>query len=206
LYNDLQEVRCGDITEGNGDSVPSTVTPRTLHRELGRDCSLLNEVESDDESNTSRAELVAWIKGLQDLVATMEYHKNELQRGGDIKELKASAELATSKILGCAQKQCHSRDAQTCRKINALVVDKIFSLKKFVTCQRDLDDYNVQNSLGMVVMDRMKVEEPDRLQFWNAYKEIVADAIANWHTTITNDLKKVLVMSSKYRLNDMVDR
>jgi hypothetical protein len=98
--------------------------------------------------------------------------------------------------------QCHS-DAQTYRKINAFVVDKIFLFKKFVINQSDLDDFHVQNSLGRIIMDRMKVEKLDRLPFWNAYKEIVADAIANRRTTITNELKKVVM--SKYRMNDMVN-
>jgi hypothetical protein len=45
----------------------------------------------------------------------------------------------------------------------------------------------------MLVMNMLKVEKPDRLPFWNAYKESVADAIANRWTTITNDLKKVVM-------------
>ena len=73
------------------------------------------------------------------------------------------------------------------------MIDKIFAFKKFIISQRDLDEFNVQNSLGMVIMDQMKVEEPDQSPFWNAYKEIVADVIANWCTTITNDLKKIVM-------------
>jgi hypothetical protein len=77
------------------------------------------------------------------------------------------------------------------------VVDKVFTFKKFITSQKDLDDFNGESSLGVVVMNRMKIEGLDRLPFWNAYKEIVADAIANQQTTITTDLKKVVMR--KYR-------
>ena len=41
------------------------------------------------------------------------------------------------------------------------MVDKIFSYKKFITGQKDLDDFHVANSLGMVMMNLMKVEEAD---------------------------------------------
>jgi 16S rRNA A1518/A1519 N6-dimethyltransferase RsmA/KsgA/DIM1 with predicted DNA glycosylase/AP lyase activity len=74
-------------------------------------------------------------------------------------------------------------------------------MKKFIKSQDELDDFNAPNGLGMVIMGMMKVENPDRLQFWNAYKEIVADAIATRRTTIANELKKVVM--SKYRLNDI---
>jgi hypothetical protein len=73
------------------------------------------------------------------------------------------------------------------------VLDKIFSFKKFIANQRDLDDFTGNSSLGMVIMNMMKIEKPERLPpFWNVYKEIVADAIANRRTTITNDLKKIV--------------
>ena len=189
-----------DGTYGNGGSVTSTVTPQSaLTWSVKSNLSLMDELESEDESNT-RAELIEWIRCLQDRVNTMEEQTDALE--DEIKELKTSAETATSEMLGHTQVECH-RDARTYRKINALVVDKIFAFKKFIISQRDLDDFHVQNSLGMIIMDRMKVEEPDRLPFWNAYKEIVADAIANRRTTITNDLKKVVM--SKYRMNDMVN-
>jgi hypothetical protein len=76
------------------------------------------------------------------------------------------------------------------------VLEKIFSFKKFVISQRDLDDFTGGSSLGMVIMNILKVQKPDRLPFWNAYKEVVADAIANRRTTIANDLKKIVM--SKY--------
>ena len=85
---------------------------------------------------------------------------------------------------------------RTYRKINSLVLEKIFSFKKLVVSQRDLDDFTGRSSLGMVIMTLLNVQMPDRLPFWNAYKEIVADAIANRWTTITNDLKKIVM--SKY--------
>jgi hypothetical protein len=59
--------------------------------------------------------------------------------------------------------------------------------------RRDCHYINVQNSLGMVTMDRMKVEEPGRLPLWGVYNEIMADAIGNWHTTITANLKMVIM-------------
>jgi hypothetical protein len=83
------------------------------------------------------------------------------------------------------------------RQINALVTDKIFSFKKFIVNQRDLNDFTENTSLGMVIMNMMKIGMPDHLPFWNAYtQEIVADIITNRRTTITNDLKKVVM--SKY--------
>jgi hypothetical protein len=182
--------------------VPTTVTPQPRSTwSVRSDLSLMDDVESDEESN-SRAELIVWIRSLQEWVNTMEEQNDGLM--DEIKELKASTECATSEMLGRTQMQCH-RDARTYRKINALVVDKIFAFKKFIISQRDLDDFNVPNSLGMVIMDRMKVEEPDRLPFWNAYKEIVADAIANRRTTITNDLKKVIMSKYRWKLIDLVD-
>ena len=41
------------------------------------------------------------------------------------------------------------------------------------------------SSLGKLVMDKMKIDQPD----WNAYKEIVTNAIANWQTIVSNELK-----------------
>jgi hypothetical protein len=45
--------------------------------------------------------------------------------------------------------------------------------------QRDPDDFTENTSLGMVIMNMMKIDMPDCLPFWNAYKEIVADLITN---------------------------
>jgi 16S rRNA A1518/A1519 N6-dimethyltransferase RsmA/KsgA/DIM1 with predicted DNA glycosylase/AP lyase activity len=52
-----------------------------------------------------------------------------------------------------------------------------------------------------VVAIDTRVDKASPLQFWNAYKEIVADAIATRRTTIANELKKVII--SKVRLNDI---
>jgi hypothetical protein len=128
----------------------------------------------------------------------MEKESEALRR--EVGELRESAARETSEMLGRAQVQHYERDARTYRQINALVLDKIFPFKKFIVSQRDLDDFTGNSSLGMVVMNMLKVEMPDRLPFWNAYKEIVADAIANRRTTITNDLKKVVM--SKYHMKN----
>ena len=45
-------------------------------------------------------------------------------------------------------------------------------------------------SLGRLVMDKMKINHAERFPFWNAYKEIVANAIAHWQTIVSNKFKK----------------
>jgi hypothetical protein len=124
----------------------------------------------------------------------MDKENEELR--GEVSKLRESSERETSEMLGRAQVQYYEKDARTFSRINSLVLDKIFSFKKFIISQRDLDDFSGNSSLGMVVMMMMKVEKPDQLPFWNVYKENVADAITNRWTTITNDLKKVVM--SKY--------
>jgi hypothetical protein len=141
---------------------------------------IMDDLASDDEITNHKDELVLWIRALQE----------------QVRKLEDSAARNTSEILGRTQMQC-KRDTRTYRRINALVTDKIFSFKKFIVNQRDLDDFTENTSLGMVIMNMMKIDMPDCLPFWNAYKEIVADLIANRRTTITNDLKKVVM--SKYR-------
>jgi TolA-binding protein len=185
------------VNAGRGARVPATVPVTTHpHQQASDDNSDSSELSSslmedvhDDDSYTSEG-LVKWIRQLQRRVEKMEGHKNGLQ--DQIERMREGAEQSRNEIMGRAQMQC-PRDAKTYRKINTLVVEKIFSVKKFITSQSDLDDFNAQNSLGRVIMDRMKVDPPDRLPFWNAYKEIVADAIANRRTAITNDLKKVIM-------------
>jgi hypothetical protein len=137
--------------------------------------SIMDELDSEDERTHNTEDLIQWIKALQQKVRSLE----------------ENAERNANEMLARAQMQCE-RDARTYRWINALVVDKIFSFKKFITNQRDLDDFTGNSSLGMVIMNIMKIGKPERLPFWNAYKEIVADAIANRRTTITNDLKKIV--------------
>jgi hypothetical protein len=162
--------------------------------------SIMEEIRSDDGTLLDQDDLVDKIHGLQVVVKTMMKRNKELRR--EIGELRESAAQETSDILARAQEQNYERDARTYRRINALVLEKIFSLKKFIISQRDLDDFTGNSSLGMVIMNILKVQTPDRLPFWNAYKEIVADAIANRRTTIANDLKKI-VMSKYSRANNI---
>jgi hypothetical protein len=84
-------------------------------------------------------------------------------------------------------------DLRTHRRINALVTERIFPVKKFVSGQKELDNFSGSSSLGMLVMAMLKIEKPDQLPWWNAYKDSVADAISNRRTTVTNDLKKVVM-------------
>jgi hypothetical protein len=147
-------------TSGSGTRlVPSTVTlqQETEGSEHRAELTLMDELDSDNESTPSREELIKWIRDLQVQVRTMlewneKWHK-------EVDELTESAAHKTSEILGCAQMQCE-RDAQMYQWINALVLDKIFSFKKFIISQRDLDDFTRNSSLGMVIMN-MKIEKPD---------------------------------------------
>ena len=192
----------GSVSTGNvRATVPMTVTPLTITQ--GDYDSELDSIMQDisDDDDLDQDELVQRIRDLQVIVRQMTTQNDELR--SEIGELRESAESAaqeTSDILARAQEQNYERDARTYRKINALVLTKIFSLKKFIISQRDLDDFTGNSSLGMVIMNILKVETPDRLPFWNTYKEIVADAIANRRTTIANDLKKI-VMSKYSRAN-----
>lgn len=156
------------------------ITPGMSEDSSESTIGIMDDLASDDEITNHKDELVLWIRALQE----------------QVRKLEDSAARNTSEILGRTQMQCE-RDTRTYHRINALVTDKIFSFKKFIVNQRDLDDFTENTSLGMVIMNMMKIDMPDRLPFWNAYKEIVADLIANRRTTITNDLKKVVM--SKYR-------
>jgi hypothetical protein len=73
------------------------------------------------------------------------------------------------------------------------VTERIFPVKKFVSGQKELDNFSGNSSLGMLVMAMLKIDKPDQLPWWNAYKDSVADAISNRRTTVTNDLKKVVM-------------
>jgi hypothetical protein len=84
-------------------------------------------------------------------------------------------------------------DLRTHRRINAVVIEKIFPVKKFIVNQKELDDFSGNSSIGRLVMTMLKVDNPDLLPWWNAYKDSVADAISNRRTTVTNDLKKVVM-------------
>ena len=73
------------------------------------------------------------------------------------------------------------------------MLEKIFPYKKFIVDRKDQEDFKGMTSLGMLVMNIMKVEQVDRLPFWTAYREVVTDAIGNRWTTITNDMKKIVM-------------
>jgi FtsZ-binding cell division protein ZapB len=185
-------------------SVPMAVTPLTISQG-GDDSeidSITQDIRSDDEC-LEQEDLIEKIRVLQVIVKEMMKRNDELRMEvGELRESAESAARETSDILARAQEENYERDARTYRRINALVLEKIFSLKKFIISQRDLDDFTGNSSLGMVIMNILKVQTPDRLPFWNAYKEIVADAIANRRTTIANDLKKI-VMSKYSRANNI---
>ena len=101
----------------------------------------MQDVRSDEE-NLDQDELVDRIHALQVIVKKMMKRNDELRMEvGELRESAESAALETSDILARAQEQNYQRDARTYRKINALVLEKIFSFKKFVISQRDLDDF-----------------------------------------------------------------
>ena len=102
-----------------------------------------------------------------------------------------------AEMLSRTQKQME-RDQRTFKKVYALVMEQVFPYKKFIKNQQDLDDITNTTSLGKLVMDKMKIDQAERFPFWNAYKEIVADAIANRRTIVSNELKKI-VMSKKQK-------
>jgi mRNA-degrading endonuclease HigB of HigAB toxin-antitoxin module len=143
-----------------------------------------------DDVEFSNEELVKWIRMLQEEVRHLD-NMNEVMKK-EVNELKVRVETASTDIIGRSQKSVEV-DGHTYRTINTFVVNKVFLLKKFVSSQQELDDFTSDNSLGKIVMDKMRVEIPDRMPYWSAYKEIVADAIANRRTTITNDMKKVFM-------------
>ena len=151
---------------------------------------VMDDIDSFDDEEFSNEELVKWIRMLQEEVRHLD-NMNEVMKK-EVDELKVRVEMASTDIIGRSQKSVEV-DGHTYRTINTFVVNKVFLLKKFVSSQQELDDFTSDNSLGKIVMDKMRVEIPDRLPYWSAYKEIVADAIANHRTTITNDMKKVVM-------------
>ena len=151
---------------------------------------LLRELECDDDG-VPKERLVLWYRELAEMVRYLKEENKELC--AEVLELKESAARNTSDMLGRAQVVHFETDLRTHRRINAMVLEKLFCFKKFVISQKELDDFTGDSSIRMLVMNMLKVEKPDRLPFWNAYKESVADAIANRRTTITNDLKKVVM-------------
>jgi hypothetical protein len=93
-----------------------------------------------------------------------------------------------SEILGCAQVQYYKRDTRVYCQINTVVLEKIFSFKKFISLV-----IVAWWEWLVVIMNMLKVEILEQLPFWNVYKEIVVDVIANRWMTISNDLKKVVM-------------
>jgi hypothetical protein len=151
---------------------------------------LTRELESDDESMTKEPVMI-WHRELQEHVRKLKEENKELR--SDVFEMEESAACNRSDMQGRAQVLHYETDLRTHRQINALMLDKLFPVKKFVFSQKELDDFNGNSSIGILVMTMLKVKKPDRLPFWNVYKDSVADAIANRWTTVTNDLKKVVM-------------
>jgi hypothetical protein len=147
-------------------------------------------MESDDDSVT-KERVVIWYKELQEHVRDLTEENEELRN--EIMEMKESAARNTSDMLGRAQVVHFETDLRTHRRINAVVIEKIFPVKKFIVNQKELDDFSGNSSIGRLVMTMLKVDNPDLLPWWNAYKDSVADAISNRRTTVTNDLKKVVM-------------
>ena len=149
----------------------------TIHYTMGDDeetdetkaLSLMNNPESISEESSMEM-LVKSIKDLQNEI-------NKLQE--KIKGIKTSHDDMKTQILSRTQKQIE-RDHRTFKKVNALVMEKIFPYKKYVKRQSDLDGMTKPSSLGRLVMEKMKINQPDHFPFWNAYKEIITDTIANW--------------------------
>jgi hypothetical protein len=185
----------------SGTAVMTRVTPRAETQgerydsdEGAMSRQVLRDIESDDESIT-KEHLVLWYRTLQEKLIEMKEENEELRM--EITELRESATRETSEMLGRAQVQYYQVDPRIFRQINAVVLEKIFPYKKFIVDRKDQEDFKGKSSLGMVVMNIMKVKQVDRLPFWTAYKEIVTDAIGNRWTTITNDMKKIVM--SKYK-------
>jgi hypothetical protein len=151
---------------------------------------LMCELDSDDESMT-RERVMLWYKELQEHMRELMEENKELHN--KIMEMKESAAQDTSDMLERAQVVHYETDLRTHRRINAMVIDKLFPVKKFVVSQKELDDFSGNSSIGMLVMTMLKIKKPDQLPWWNAYKDSVADAISNRRTTVTNDLKKVVM-------------
>ena len=150
----------------------------------------MRELESDDDSMT-KERVVIWYRELQEHARTLKEENKELRT--EVSEMKESAARNTSDMLGRAQVVHYETDLRTHRRINAVVMEKLFPVKKFVVSQKELDDFSGNSSIGMLVMTMLKVKKPDQLPWWNAYKDSVADAISNRRTTVTNDLKKVVM-------------
>jgi hypothetical protein len=93
--------------------------------------------------------------------------------------MKESMARTRSDMLGRAQVVHFETEFRTHRQINALVIERLFPVKKFVSGQKELDSFSGNSSLRMLVMTMSKIEKPDQLPWWNAYNDSVADAISN---------------------------
>jgi K+/H+ antiporter YhaU regulatory subunit KhtT len=76
-------------------------------------------------------------------------------------ELKESAARNTSDMLGCAQVVHFEMDLRTHCRINALVTERIFPVKKFLSGQKELNNFSGNSSLGMLMMTMLKIDKPD---------------------------------------------
>jgi hypothetical protein len=173
-----REVRDAIVPESNGDSVPRYVTrtPSSASGSKLEGDDVESDVESVAEDSSDSAKVI-----------------RDLQRKVDRLEKTLSEKVEDkTKWIGRSQTQMKS-DPRMFQKIYKVVHDKIFPCKKFIKSQMDLDDFIPIYSLGNIIMTFLKIENPDKLPFWHCYKEIVADAIANRRTTITNDLKKIVM-------------
>jgi hypothetical protein len=182
-----------------GTSIPPRMRVTPQEETMGEDGTtrpalstqmLMRELESDDDSVT-KERVVVWYRDLQEHVRKLMEENKKLRT--EVMEMKDSAARNTSDMLGRAQVVHFETDLRTHRRINALVTERIFPVKKFVSGQKELDNFSGNSSLGMLVMAMLKIEKPDQLPWWNAYKDSVADAISNRRTTVTNDLKKVVM-------------
>jgi hypothetical protein len=137
---------------------------------------LLRELECDDDG-VPKERLVLWYRELAEMVRYLKEENKELC--AEVSELKESAARNMSDMLGRAQVVHFETDLRTHRRINALVTERIFPVKKFVSGQKELDNFSGNSSLGMLVMTMLKIKKPDQLPWWNAYKDSVSDAISN---------------------------
>jgi hypothetical protein len=174
----------------NGDSSHPTRTTVVEDVPASNSQMLLRELECDDE-DVPKERLVIWYREQAEMVRSLKEENKELC--AEVLELKESSERNTIDMLGRAQVVHFETDLRTHRRINALVTERIFPVKKFVSGQKELDNFSGNSSLGMLVMAMLKIDKPDQLPWWNAYKNSVADAISNRRTTVTNDLKKVVM-------------
>ena len=92
-----------------------------------------------------------WIKDLQKEI-------NKLQ--DKIKGLTTSHENMKTEMLSRTQKQME-KDQRTFKKVYALVMEQIFPYKKFIKSQHDLDDMTEPTSIGRLVLDKMKINQPE---------------------------------------------